>query len=449
LASRFAAGGALVVSASTLAALVVFTARDFRWVLCSVLAAGLAISALWLAATNRHIRWLAAVAALVFSAAAIASIVAAGRGALPAAVALFGIILASLLGTLALRWEVNQALQKRWHEVPPASRGVLLMNPESGNGKVSRFHLAEQARLRGIEPVLLEEGEDLRALAEAAAQRGADALGMAGGDGSQGVVATVAAAHEIAFVCVPAGTRNHFAMDLGIDHADPIRALGAFGAARESVIDLAEVNGRVFVNNVSLGVYARIVASDRYREAKQKTVAEMLPELLGRGAQPFGLVVESPQGPITNAQVVQVSNNPYELSSVAGFGSRARLDAGVLGIATVSVARPADVNRLVALEAAGHLERYPGWRSWTATDLEMGGPSCIAAAADGEAVTLQPPLRFVLRPGALRVRIAPEEKGASPAFLHAPWTVSTLAGLARVVRGRPSGIVAYERENRT
>jgi diacylglycerol kinase family enzyme len=448
LASRFAASGALVVSAATLAALVVFTARDLRWVLGSVLAGGLAISALWLAATNRRVRWLAAIAALVFAAAAVASIVAAGRGALAVAAALFGIVLASLLGTLALRWEVNQALQKRWHEVPPTSRGVLLMNPESGNGKVSRLHLAEQARRRGIEPVLLEEGEDLRALAEAAAQRGADALGMAGGDGSQGVVATVAAAHAIAFVCVPAGTRNHFAMDLGIDNADPIRALGAFGAARESIIDLAEVNGRVFVNNVSLGVYARIVASDKYREAKQKTVAEMLPELLGRDAQPFGLVVESPQGPVTDAQVVQVSNNPYELSSVAGFGSRARLDAGVLGVATVSIARPADVNRIVALEAAGHLARYPGWRSWTATGLEVGGPSCVAAAIDGEAVTMQSPLRFLLRPGALRVRIAPEEKGASPAFLHAPWTVSTLAGLARVVRGRPSGIVAYERGKR-
>ena len=137
-----------------------------------------------------------------------------------------------------------------------------------------------------------------------------------------------------------------------------------------------------------------------------------------------------------------VSNNPYTLSSVAGFGSRAQLNAGVLAVTSVSINRTADVNRLVALEAAGHPERFAGWRQWTTRHLQVLGPSSLAAAVDGEARTLAPPLRFTIRPAALRVRIAPGQRGASPALLHAPVTASTLVGLARVVRGRPSGIVA-------
>ncbi len=440
--TRIVAFGALAVSVVTLVVLVVFTVRDWRYVLGSVLAGGLAISALWVATTNRRFRWWAAVASILLVVGAIASIVAAGRGAVAVVSVVVGILVASALGTVALSWEVRRALAGRWHEVPPVSRGVVLMNPASGNGKVARLHLVDEARRRGLETVVLEPGGDLRALAEAAAQRGADALGMAGGDGSQAIVAAVAARHDLPFVCVPAGTRNHLAVDIGIDHNDPIRALDAFGLARETTIDLAEVNGHVFVNNVSLGVYARIVASEQYRGAKQRTVAEMLPDLVGPHARPSGLVVEGPAGLIEDAQVVQISNNPYELSSVTGFGSRTRLDGGVLGVAVLSVKRASDVNRLVALEAAGHPERYQGWRSWTAGALEVRGPCLIAAAADGEPHTWNSPLRFAIRPAALRVRIPPGQRGGSPAFFHAPTSVSTLVGLARIVRGRPSGMVA-------
>jgi diacylglycerol kinase family enzyme len=354
----------------------------------------------------------------------------------------FGIALASGLGTVALRWEVHHAIAQRWRVVPPAKRGVVLMNPRSGDGKVARLGLAAEARRRGIEPVVLGPGDDVRALAESAAARGADVLGMAGGDGSQAAVAAVAAAHGLAFVCVPAGTRNHLALDLGADRGDPVRALDAFGPAREATIDLAEVNGEVFVNNVSLGLYARVIASDQYRRAKRRTVAETLPDLLGPGAGPFGLSVDSPDGPVEHLQLVQVSNNPYTLSSIIGFGSRARLDTGVLGVAALSINRTSDISRLVALEVAGHPERHPGFRQWAATELVVGGSSPLAAAADGEARTWEPPLRFVARPGALRVRVGPGAPGASPAMLHAPWAVSTLVGLACVVCGRPSGIVA-------
>ncbi len=99
------------------------------------------------------------------------------------------------------------------------------------------------------------------------------------------------------------------------------------------------------------------------------------------------------------------------------------------------------MNGLVALEIAGHPERYAGWRQWSTVALEVEGPAEINVGIDGEARTLQSPLRFTCRPRALRVRIALSEVGASPAFRRAPMSSSTLVGLWRVLWGEPSGIV--------
>src|SRR5206468_2305338 len=104
-----------------------------------------------------------------------------------------------------------------------------------------------------VRTVLFGPGDDLRALTEHAVAQGADVLGVAGGDGSQALVADVARSHDLAFVCIPAGTRNHFALDLGLDRRDVAGALDAFEDAVERRIDLASVGGRVFVNNASLG----------------------------------------------------------------------------------------------------------------------------------------------------------------------------------------------------
>ena len=173
--------------------------------------------------------------------------------------------------------------------VPPAVHGVLIMNLKSGGGKAEQFHLVDECRRRGIEPVVLQPGDDLLALAHDAIDRGADVVGMAGGDGSQALVATIAAARGVPMVVVPAGTRNHLALDLGIDRDDVVGALDAYGSAVERPMDLAEVNGHVFVNNVSLGLYAAIVESPEYRDAKVDTTLSALPKVLGPGSEPFDL----------------------------------------------------------------------------------------------------------------------------------------------------------------
>lgn len=190
---------------------------------------------------------------------------------------------------------------------------------------------------------------------------------MAGGYGSQALVATVAARHDIPHVCVPAGTRNHFALDLGLDREDVVGALDAFSDGVERRIDLATVNGRTFVNNASLGVYARVVQSPEYRAAKLKTALAMLPDLVGPAAGPMELSFAGPDATqYPAAQMILVSNNPYQLVHAGGRGTRERMDTGLLGIAVARIADAAGARRFVTLEMAGQARRFPGWLEWAA-----------------------------------------------------------------------------------
>lgn len=191
---------------------------------------------------------------------------------------------------------------------------MLIINPRSGGGKAEQFGLARECRARGIEPVVLERGDDLLGIARGVVSGGADVIGVAGGDGSQALVAGVASEHDVAYVCIPAGTRNHFAFDIGIDRADVVGALDAFTHGEERRIDLARVNNRVFVNNASLGVYANIVQSEDHRDAKLETVARMLPGLLSSRGAPFDFAFDAPDGTRWEGpQLLLVFNNPYRM----------------------------------------------------------------------------------------------------------------------------------------
>jgi diacylglycerol kinase family enzyme len=317
-----------------------------------------------------------------------------------------------------------------------AGRAVLLMNPKSGGGKVERFDLVAEAKRRGIEPILLNRGDDLSALAREAAAS-ADVIGMAGGDGSQALVADVARQHGVEYVCVPAGTRNHLALDLGLNRDDVVGALDAFTDGVERVIDLAFVNDRIFVNNVSLGVYAQIVQSEAYRDAKLQTMQNMLPELLGPDATPFDLRFRGPDGgEQISAQLLLVSNNPYVLDRLVGAGSRPRMDTGELGIMAVQITNAAQAGRLISLEALGQVRRFEGWLEWTAPEFEVDSGDRVAAGIDGEALLLEPPLRFRIEPAALRVRLPPSAAGLSPAALRPALSASTLHELWDMAVGR-------------
>lgn len=353
-------------------------------------------------------------------------------------VALAGLVVAGVAaGRHALRRTARslRAAPLEGRRPGPARHPVLLMNPKSGGGKVGRFGLVAECQARGIEPVVLEPGDDLVALAEDAVARGADVIGMAGGDGSQALVATVASKHGLPHVVVPAGTRNHLALDLGLDREDVVGALDAFEAGIEHVVDLATVNGRVFVNNASVGLYAKIVQAPEYRDAKVKTAANMLPDLLGPDAEALDLRFSGPDGKERpSTQLLLVSNDPYQLDRLAGgSGTRPRMDLGNLGIAALSVANATAARRLVALESAGQLRRFSGWQEWAAPRFRVDSDGPVEIGVDGEALTMDPPLLFETMPGALRVLLPPQALGQSPAARALDR--SSLGDLVAVARG--------------
>jgi diacylglycerol kinase family enzyme len=223
---------------------------------------------------------------------------------------------------------------------------------------------------------------------------------MAGGDGSLAVVAAAAAGHDLPFVCIPAGTRNHFALDVGIDRQDLPGALDAFSKAVERRIDMAEVNGRLFLNNVSLGVYGDAVQQPSYRDAKVRTLLETAQLVLGSGARaPAVLLTDDAGREHRQPAVLLVSNNPYALDQPVARGTRPAMDTGQLGVMVLD----APANR-----------SHPPARAWTATYLEVAAPATVHAGIDGEAADLSGPLRFAIRPASLRVRISRHHPGASP-----------------------------------
>jgi diacylglycerol kinase family enzyme len=327
----------------------------------------------------------------------------------------------------------------------PAQRGVLIINPNSGGGKATRFDLPEEARRRNIETLLLGPDDDLCELARHAVARGADVIGMAGGDGSQALVASVAMEHDLAHVCVPAGTRNHFAADLGLDRNDVIGALDAFTHGVERRVDLASLNERVFVNNVSLGAYAQVVQSDAYRDAKLRTWRRRLPDVLGPAPVVSELRFDAPHPrDWSDAGLVIVSNNPYQVRRFRGTGTRPRLDTGQLGVFATRLRGAGGVARLVTFATIGRWlgsgsqhRRLSGVLAWTCREFEIRAEQPVAVGLDGEALTLAPPLRFVSLPGALRVRLPRQARGVSPAAAAVPLTRRSLEALVRIAAGRP------------
>ena len=202
------------------------------------------------------------------------------------------------------------------------------------------------------------------------------------------------------FVCVPAGTRNHFALDLGVDRHDLVGALDAFTDAVERQIDVAEVNGRLFLNNLSLGIYGDAVQRPGYRDAKLRTILETVREVRGpSGGAPGLRVVDDLGREHRDPAVVLVSNNPYALERPVVTGTRPTLASGRLGV--------------LLLDSPSEARGAPG-RTWAATAVSIDAADPVGAGVDGEAVELQPPLRVAIRPAALRVRISSHHPGVSP-----------------------------------
>ena len=419
-ARRTFAIGALLLGFAGLSLALVVTVRDFPRGLIALACLAIALTAAWYGVLRRGpLR----VAGLTVGA---LGLVAALLVLVNDRLLEVGLIVAALVLAVAC---ARAVFAVRTH-LPPAAapkRPVLFYNPKSGGGKAERFALADEARARGIEPIELGPPWDLEKLVRDAVAGGADGLAMAGGDGSQAVVASIAAELDLPYACVPAGTRNHFALDLGVDRDDVVGALDAFVDGGERQVDLAEVNGQVFVNNVSLGLYADAVQREGYRDAKLRTLLDTVPEVIGRDATGLDLRWTGPGGHEHRSGVaILVSNNRYRLGRAVGSGTRPKIDDGLLGITVAgSPAGGGD---------GGRGPQQP-WREWTAPAFEVASDHPVPAGIDGEAVKLEPPLRFLIRPGVLRVRIARAHPGASPSAMLPENLGETARALLRIAAG--------------
>lgn len=382
-------------------------------VLCCV---GAAMAAAWYGLLCRGARrMLAAALVLILIGAAVAVMVADH----------YGLVLALVVATFGAGIAGGRVAFRPNRSLPPAPvplHPILFVNPHSGDGRAARTGLVEEARQRGIETIEMGPEDNLEQLTRGAVERGADALAMAGGDGSQAVVAAIAAEHGLPYACIPSGTRNHFALELGVDREDVIGALEALTDGGERDVDLGEVNGRVFVNNVSLGVYAEAVNHEQYRGAKLRTLLDTLADTLGTEGEGTELRWRDADGIEQRSKaLLLISNNPYRLGRVLGSGTRPHMDRGVLGVVDV---RP---------PAAGEGSAATRARELVVEELEVEADGPVPAGIDGESVLLEAPLCFRIRPRSLKVRIARIHPGASPSADLPASPVSVVKELIRLI----------------
>jgi diacylglycerol kinase family enzyme len=400
-----------ILAALASAAMLVIGGRSSMAVIVAGLAAVACVAAggWWFLSHRGPLRWLAAALVVLVPLAVLAFFLS--RHLIWSTVLMVALLAAAVAAarTALLRARPPSGMPER--SVPPPVRPFLIMNPRSGGGKVGRFALDKKASALGAQVALLDgPGHvDVAALAQEAVADGADLLGVAGGDGTQALVAGIAAEHDLPFLVVSAGTRNHFALDLGLDRERPDACVDALIDGVELCIDLGIIGGRTFVNNASFGAYAEIVQSAAYRDDKRTTTLQMLPDLLSghRGARLTVTVDDTVV--IDGSKALLVSNSPYESGDLAGLGRRARLDTGRLGVVALTVDSAAQAAGLLRGRHAAGLTRLEAREVVVDADRRE-----IPVGVDGEAIMMPTPVRCTILPHALRVRV-PRTRPGVPA----------------------------------
>ncbi len=380
----------------------------------------------WFLRHRGLVRWLAA--ALIAVAFVGVLVLYVAKGVLWAVILLVALAaLAAAAGRQALAGTTPPARMPE-RRTPAPRRPFVIMNPRSGGGKVGTFHLDEKAAGLGAQVALLDGPGpvDVAALARRAVADGADLLGVAGGDGTQALVAGIAAEHQLPFLVISAGTRNHFAMDLGLDRDHPDTGLDALRDGVELQLDLGRIGDRTFVNNASFGAYAEVVQSPAYRDDKRGTTLRLLPDLLSGARGPRLRVTVDGTTVIEAPKAVLVSNNPYDFDDLAGLGRRRRIDTGILGVVAVTVDNAAQAAALLRGRRAGGVQRFEAHEVVVDADADA-----IPVGIDGEAVMMPTPVRCTIVPRALRVRVPRERPGVA---VTPRWD---LAALLHEAVGRP------------
>lgn len=307
----------------------------------------------------------------------------------------------------------------------PGPRAALIVNRGAGTGECeARAHEVQQLlRAGGVEVdlTLAGSGEEIVAAARRALDQRAGFVAAGGGDGTQSAVASVLAGTGVAQGVLPMGTLNHFAKDLGLP-LDLREAAQVIVRGHTADIDVAEVNGRTFINNSGLGLYPDIVLD---RQAQQRRLGQgkwrALAQAVVHSARRYPMLAvhvrTEDRQIVRQTPFVFIGNNVYTMEGFA-IGEREALDQGRLAL---YIAQRPGRFRLFALAISALFHRLEQARDFDvieggAFEIHSGQPS-LRVSLDGEVTRLELPLRYRVRPRALRVIVAGPQDGARSSAL--------------------------------
>jgi diacylglycerol kinase family enzyme len=278
----------------------------------------------------------------------------------------------------------------------------------TGHGEDLAGRIESRFRAAGAEPrIVLANGSDLGELSRGLVAEKPSRLVAAGGDGTVSAVAAALAGSGVPLAVLPLGTLNHFAKDLGIPASlDEAVRVAVEGRVRE--LDVGEVNGRVFINNSSIGLYPAMVRRrerQRRRLGRGKWHAMLWAAFNALRAHPF-LHLRLELGGEEHRRrtpFVFIGNNVYRMEGL-DIGARERLDAGVLSVYLAHRTGRLGLVRLALRALFGRLYAGHDFEAATTTRLRIDARhKRLLVATDGEVQAMDLPLEYRLRRGALRV----------------------------------------------
>jgi len=295
----------------------------------------------------------------------------------------------------------------------------VIVNARAGaaSSEVSCARLLELFRAAGLEAEILEakDGDQIAELARDAIARRPPMIVAGGGDGTISAVAGVVTGTGIPLGVLPLGTLNHFARDLGLPD-DIESAVGVLKTGHAIEVDVGEVNGRVFLNNSSIGLYPQLVhqrerQQQRLGRGKWHALLRASLTLLHRYPMMNVRVRTGEKEFVRRTPLVFVGNNAYAMSGL-NIGTRARLDSGVLSVYIPHRAGRFGLFRIALRALFGQLDRVDDFDALQTPSVQIDTPrKHTRVAVDGETAGAVTPLDYRIRPGALRV-IVPQTAGA-------------------------------------
>lgn len=348
----------------------------------------------------------------------------------------------SILYTLVvtyLRREYISTVRKhnsRSKDIANFKKPYLIINPKSGNGRATKARVAKHAQDQGIKVIVLKKSDDVEGLAREAAKSGADVLGVSGGDGSIGAVVKVALEYKLPVVVLAGGTRCHFARDLGLDPKQILDGLNGFKGV-ERKIDVGDINGRIFLNNASFGLYADIVDNPKYRDNKVAITRQVLKDTLARKNQGYPLIFKNGNKQYKSAVQVLVGVNRYKTVNLMEMGERERLDQGVLQITAITKLNDNLIKQLLkvfSIDFTGGIEKVDGIDQWDTKRFTLSSSNkSIVVGVDGEREVYRSPVNISVKTRALRVYVPAEgtRSRSKNAFM-----LTTLTRIWKIVLGK-------------